>query len=175
MKMIFPETRINRTLGGLANDMNTLVDSLLGAAAESGLQAGSKFSPRMDIYEAEDKYVLALDLPGMKSEDVQIELENDQLVIHGTRQAASENQGDRFHRIERVFGEFRRSLKLPRGVARDEIAADYNDGVLSVFLPKSKESTARKIEIRSQGTVNATSQEQNDPQAVTEDAHQQDS
>jgi HSP20 family protein len=162
MKMMFPEQRLSRSLGGWANDVNSLVDSLLGAAKESGLQGSTSFSPRMDIHEADDKYVLSLDLPGMKLEDVHIELENDQLVVHGTRQSISDKQGERYHRIERVFGEFRRSVKLPRGINRDRVEAEYADGVLSVSLPKSKENAARKIEVRRQTTVN--------PQASQADA-----
>ena len=168
MKMM-PETRLNRTLGGWASDVNTLVDSLLGAATEARHNA-TGFSPRMDIYEADDRYVLALDLPGLKPEDVHIELEDDQLVIHGTRRAITEGQKDRFYRIERVFGDFRRSIRLPRGVDREQIAADYVDGVLNVSVPKSRETAGRKIEILSGRSVSSASAPQGDAASHSADS-----
>jgi|GEM_PF-893157 len=153
MRMVIPDSRLNRAFGGWASDVNSLVDSLLGAATEASGRGSADFTPRMDIYEADDKYVLSLDLPGVKSEDVQIEVEDNNLVIYGTRHGVQESQGERFHRVERVFGEFRRSLRLPRGIAREQISADYHDGVLSVILPKNSEQAARKIQIRAQNAV----------------------
>jgi HSP20 family protein len=152
MKMIFPDARVNRSFGDWASDMNALVDSLFGASAHSGAAGGTTFSPRMDVREVDNQYVLAIDLPGVKLDDVNIELEGDHLVIHGTRQWTSESEGERYHRVERTFGEFRRSVRLPRDVQRDQIAAHYTDGVLHVELPKSQPTSARKIEIRGQGT-----------------------
>ncbi len=175
MRMVIPDTRLNRALGGWASDVNTLVDSLLGAATEQGARANADFTPRMDIYEADDKYVLSLDLPGVKSEDVQIELDDNNLVIHGTRQGIQELQRERYHRVERVFGEFRRSVRLPRGVDREQISADYRDGVLSVTLPKNREKAARKIQIRSQGTVASESSEAQRFDANVPQPEQQDS
>ncbi len=147
MKMMFPSTRVNRTFGEWASDVNTLVDSLFTASAD-GTASSASFTPRMDIYETDDKFVATFDLPGVKLADVNIDLNEDDLVIHGNRQATSEAQDDRFYRVERWHGEFRRSLRLPRSVDREQIAADYQDGVLSVWLPKSKAAAARKISIR---------------------------
>lgn len=175
MRMVIPETRLNRALNGWANEVNTLFDSLLGSATESGIRPSGDFTPRMDIYEADEKYVLSLDLPGVKSDDVQIELEDNNLVIHGTRQGVQESQGERYHRVERVFGEFRRSVQLPRGVDREQIAADYQDGVLSVTLPKTRDKATRKIQIRTAHTVAATTAEAPVPQAEQQDTQPQSS
>jgi len=155
MRMVIPESRLNRALGGWASDVNSLVDSLLGAATDQASRASGDFTPRMDICEADNRFVLSLDLPGVKSDDVQIEVEDNNLVIHGTRQQVQESQGERFHRVERVFGAFRRSLRLPRGVDRDQISADYQDGVLTVTLPKTSEKVARKIQIRSRSEADS--------------------
>jgi len=153
MKMIFPDARVNRSFGDWASDMNALVDSLFGASANSTGSGGTNFSPRMDVREVDDKYILAIDLPGVKLDDVNIELDGDHLVIHGSRQWTSESEGERYHRVERTFGEFRRSVRLPRDVQREQIAAQYTDGVLHVELPKAQPTSARKIEIRAQGTT----------------------
>ncbi len=164
MKMIFPDARVNRSFGDWASDMHALVDSLLGASAQANGNANSQgvgsFSPRMDVREVDDKYILAVDLPGVKLDDVNIELEGDHLVIHGSRQWVSESEGERHHRVERTFGEFRRNVRLPRDVQRENIAADYTDGVLHVELPKSQPTSARKIEIRGQnGMVKSVDQQ----------------
>jgi HSP20 family protein len=103
----------------------------------------------MDIHETDDKFVVSLDLPGVKSDDVNIDLNEEDLVIHGKRASGVEAREDRYYRVERWFGEFRRSIRLPRTVDRENITADFNDGVLSVWLPKSKAASARKIQIRS--------------------------
>jgi len=164
MKMIFPDARVNRSLGDWANDMNALVDSLFGASAQASGQAsgqsGTSYLPPMDVREVDDQYILAIDLPGFKLDDIQIELDGDQLVIHGSRQWASENEGERYHRVERTFGEFRRGVRLPRDVQRDRIAAEYTDGVLHVELPKSQSKSACKIEIRSGNGAAKTEVEQ---------------
>lgn len=149
MKMMFPATRMNRSLGDFASDVNTIVDTLFGAAAGQSAESPVGFTPRMDIHEADDKFVIALDLPGVKSGDVHIDLNDDELVVHGLRQANLNTQNDGYIRVERWHGEFRRTVRLPRTVDREQISADFNDGVLSVWLPKLKALAARKIEINS--------------------------
>jgi HSP20 family protein len=161
MKMVFPNSRSSRTFGDIASDVNTLVDTFLGAASTNRADAQGGFVPRMDIFETDDKFVVSLDIPGVKSSDVHIDLNEDHLVIHGSRTAAQEAKEDRYYRIERWSGEFSRSLRLPRSVDREGIAADYHEGVLSVSLPKSKASASRKIEIRS-GEANRVEPSAND-------------
>jgi HSP20 family protein len=158
MKMIFPDARVNRSFGDWASDMNALVDSLFSASAATSGTTGTHFSPRMDIREVDNKYVLAIDLPGIKLDEVNIELDGDHLIVHGSRQWTSESEGERYHRVERTFGEFRRSVRLPRDVQRDQITADYTDGVLHVELPKSQPTSARKIEIRGRGGAHHSGQ-----------------
>lgn len=148
MKMMFPATRMNRSFGELASDMNQLVDTLFGAATGKESETPTGYTPRMDIHENDDKFVVSLDLPGVKADDIQINLNEDDLVIQGSRSSGVEAREDRYYRVERWFGEFRRSIRLPRSVDREKISADFADGVLSVWLPKLQAATARKIEIR---------------------------
>lgn len=156
MKNVFPDARRPRSLGEWANDVNTLVESLMGSVTQPGPVAPSNggvvFSPKMDVREAADRYVVSLDLPGVARENTEIELTEDQLVIRGTRSSEKQLEGDRYHRIERSFGEFRRALRLPQDVHRDGISAEYADGVLTVSLPKeAPKPTVRKIEIGGSG------------------------
>ncbi len=149
MKMtMLPEAKLVRSFGDWANDMNTVVDSLFGAVSDRNSGA-SGFAPRMDIRESQQRYDLSLDLPGVKSTEVNLELDGDYLVIHGSKKTFTETEGDRYHRVERLSGDFRRVVRLPQDVDRDQISADYGDGVLSVKLPKVQAPTARRIEIRS--------------------------
>lgn len=169
MKNVFPDARRPRSLGDWANDVNTLVESLMGSVAQPGPAApsngGLSFSPKMDVREGTDQYVISLDLPGVPRENTEIEVTDDQLVIRGTRSAEQQLEGDRYHRVERSFGEFRRALRLPQDVHRDGISAEYADGVLTVRLPKAApRPTVRKIEISS-GTVPSGTVESGQPQA----------
>jgi HSP20 family protein len=102
----------------------------------------------MDIRETASDYIVSVDLPGVKQEDTDIEITEDHLVIHGKRSSIKQTDGERYHRVERTFGDFRRTLRLPQDVNRDKISAEYEDGVLTVHLPKATQApTARKIEI----------------------------
>jgi HSP20 family protein len=152
MKNVFPESRLNRSLGDWANDVNTLVETLMGTVATPAPAAatgtGGVFSPKMDIRETASDYIVSVDLPGVKQEDADIEITEDHLVIHGKRSSIKQTDGERYHRVERTFGDFRRTLRLPQDVNRDKISAEYEDGVLTVHLPKATQApTARKIEI----------------------------
>lgn len=151
MKNVFPEARLNRSLNDWANDVNQLVESLMGAVTPpqptTATNATNEFSPRMDVRESADQYVLSIDLPGVRREDTEIELANEQLVVRGTRNSVVHSDDDRYHRVERTFGAFRRTIRLPKDVDVERVSADYTDGVLNVYLPKTQVTTARKIEI----------------------------
>ncbi len=147
MKMVFPHARVSRSFGELANDMNTLVDTLFSAANGAASDRVS-FTPPLDIHEQADRYVVTLDVPGVKPEAIEIDIKDDELVIQGSRAASVESKDEGFYRIERWAGEFRRSLKLPRTIDREQIEADCHDGVLVLSLPKTKATVARKINVR---------------------------
>ncbi len=142
MRMVLPNHMPTRFINELASDMNALVGSILGEDA-----ATSGFAPAMDIEETETHYQLTLDVPGVKPDDINITLEDDQVVIHGTRhaEAGAENAS---RRRERSCGEFRRSVRLPEAVDQDGIEASYELGVLTIGLPKIQKQAARKIVIK---------------------------
>jgi HSP20 family protein len=104
--------------------------------------------PAVDIYEtAEKDVVLKVDLPDVKRENIKVTFENNVLSIEGDRQLASNVAEDRFHRFERGHGSFRRSFTLPTTVDATRVDAKYEDGVLTVKLPRREESRPRTIEI----------------------------
>jgi len=103
----------------------------------------------MDVAETEQSYEVKVDLPGFQPDEVDIQLEQNTLMIRGSRGEDSE-QADpekRYHRVERYRGSFARSVVLPSSINEDEAVADFKDGVLSITIPKSEEAKPRKIRI----------------------------
>jgi HSP20 family protein len=96
------------------------------------------WNPSVDLYETTDAFVLEADLPGVKSENVTVEMENDDLVLQGSRSLEKSHSDGRFHTMERSSGHFMRRMKLPESVDKDAIQAEFRDGVLHVILPKVK-------------------------------------
>jgi len=112
------------------------------------MRAGA-WLPAVSVAESTEELVLTAELPGMTDEDVSLELENDVLTISGEKtETVSEGDDERrYHVCERRFGAFSRSFTLPRSVDGANIVATFDNGVLSVRLPKAAEAKGRKIEI----------------------------
>jgi HSP20 family protein len=106
-----------------------------------------RWKPAMDLVDTRDNLVLRADLPGMSEADLSIEIKDGVLTISGERRAEHEERGEGFHRVERSFGAFSRSLSLPNGVDPSRVAADFNDGVLEVRIPKPEGSKPMRVEI----------------------------
>jgi HSP20 family protein len=100
--------------------------------------------PAADIYETETTYNIAIDLPGVNREAVEIDLDENRLVVKGTRQLEDSVK----HRTERPFGKFLRAFSVPGSVDQGHIGAEYKNGVLQLRLPKRKEPKAQKVEIK---------------------------
>jgi HSP20 family protein len=127
-------------------DMNRLLDSFFGST--QGQQGISRrWVPAMDLVEVGDALVLKADLPGLRREDVSIEVKDGVLTISGERKDEHEEKADGYYRVERTFGSFSRTLTLPKGIEAEGIAADFADGVLEVKIPKPEERKPHRIEI----------------------------
>jgi HSP20 family protein len=96
------------------------------------------WSPSVDLYETPDAFVLEADLPGVKEEDVTVNVENGDLVLRGWRTLEKSHSNGRFHTMERSSGHFMRQMKLPESVETNAIQAEFRNGVLRVILPKTK-------------------------------------
>jgi HSP20 family protein len=112
---------------------------------------GRRWVPPIDLVEAEDRFLLKADLPGLSESDVNIEVQDGTLTISGERKAEHEQREKGWYRIERSFGSFNRSLTLPDGVDPERIEASFSDGVLEVRIPKPEERKPRRISISSSG------------------------
>jgi HSP20 family protein len=120
--------------------------------ATRGAAAG--FAPAVDIHEDAEALVLRAELPGVKREDIEIDVEANVLTVKGERKLEAEPQDRRYHRVERPHGAFARQFQLPNNVDASQIDAQLADGVLTVKLPKKQEQKSRKIEVKSGGTGN---------------------
>jgi HSP20 family protein len=110
--------------------------------------AGTRpWAPPVDISETENELTLKADIPGVKLEDVSIEVENGTLSISGSRTFENEATKGGYHRQERSFGAFRRAFVLPETVDLEKVGAEYNNGVLTVSLPKKELAKPRTIKI----------------------------
>jgi HSP20 family protein len=98
------------------------------------------WQPSLDLYETEDAFILEADLPGIKQEDVKIEIENNHLVLRGSRSVESGLSAGRFHVIDRSSGYFVRRIRLPQPVDNKTVSSEYHDGVLRAKLPKENPS-----------------------------------
>ena len=105
------------------------------------------FSPPTELTETDKSYFLSVDLPGMKKEDIKIEVLENSLVISGERQSVKKTGTDGYQRTEKTYGSFKRTFSLPKAVDAENIQAQHQHGVLEITIPKSQEVKSRKIEI----------------------------
>jgi len=108
---------------------------------------GRAFSPVVDIVEDENDIIVTAEIPGMEQKDLDVHLAGDVLTIKGEKKAEHEEKGDNFHRIERSYGSFTRSLSLPCEVQADKVEAGYKNGVLTLKLPKSESCKKKAVKI----------------------------
>jgi HSP20 family protein len=112
------------------------------------LSEDKSFVPAFDISESDTEYSVVAELPGIDEKDLDVTLTDGILTIKGEKKHESEEKGETYHRIERRYGSFQRSFRMPDGVQGDKIDATYKDGVLKLMIPKSETSEAKKIEIK---------------------------
>jgi HSP20 family protein len=132
----------------MKKQMNSIFDSFFD---EFGIQEQSSelmHSPKLDIYETEKEVHIAVEVPGMEEKDLSVELDQNVLTIHGEKKHEINVEESTCHRVERSYGKFQRSIRLPRGINESKVNAKYKNGVLEVILPKDeKEQKSKKIAI----------------------------
>lgn len=138
-----------RELDTLQSDVNRLFDSFFGRRGEPGgaAQVRRRWVPAMDLVETDDSLILRADLPGLGRDDVEVEVKDGVLTVSGERRAEHEDKREGYHRVERSFGRFSRSLELAKGVDPESVSADFENGVLEVRIPKPAEKQPTKVEI----------------------------
>jgi HSP20 family protein len=127
-------------------ELANLFENFTDGTGKAQLMAGT-FVPPVDVYEDEHKLVLKLEIPGVNEEDLQIHLENSTLMVKGERKFEKEEKEENFHRIERRYGSFERTFRLPNTVDGDKAEANYDRGILSISLVKRPEAKPKQIKI----------------------------
>ena len=142
--------------------MDNLFAHALALQSQQGTAADSTpvWAPALDIAERKDAYLVSVELPGVKLDDLKITLDDGLLTIQGERYLADDASEQQFHRVERVYGAFRRSITLPAHVMADAVEASIEDGVLQILVPKAEDAKPKRVQIRPGGrreAVEATS------------------
>lgn len=133
----------------LQNRLNSLMQEFNRNEDES--LASSAFVPPVDIYEDHNHIVLKLEVPGMKLDDFDIQLENQTLTVRGERKFEKETKDENYHRVERRYGSFARAFTLPNTIDPESVKAHYDAGVLSVELGKRAEAKPKQIKVSVSG------------------------
>src|SRR5919202_4756049 len=115
-----------RELTTLQNEMNRLFGTVFDTPPQGNGATARRWMPAMDLVETGDHFVLRADLPGLSEDDVKIEVEDNVLTVSGERRTEHESKQEGYHRVERAFGAFSRSLTLPRGVNAEQVEASFD-------------------------------------------------
>ncbi len=138
-------------IGDFRREMSRVLDDFWTAAPEKNARRSldADWYPACDVEEADDHYLLALDLPGIPREQIKLEIVDNQLLISGERRLESRKRVDEAWYSERRFGKFHRSFALPTGVDAEKVEANYQDGTLRVYVPKADSVKPRQVKISS--------------------------
>ena len=127
-------------------ELANLFENFADGTGKGQLQAGT-FVPPVDVYEDEHNVVLKLEVPGVNEQDLDIQLENNTLTVKGERKFEKEEKEENFHRIERRYGSFVRTFRLPNIVDSEKIEAHYDKGVLRISVAKKAEAKPKQIKV----------------------------
>ena len=131
-------------------ELANLFENFAEGTGKDQLMAGS-FVPPVDIYEDEHNLVLKLEIPGVNEADLDLQVENNTLTVKGERKFEKEEKEENFHRVERRYGSFLRTFRLPNTVDTETVEANYEKGVLRINLAKKAEAKPKQIKV---GTSN---------------------
>ena len=137
-----------RELERVRREMDRLGDSFFDERLTRTGEEAREWLPSVDVAETEKDIVVRAEIPGIDPKDIDISLANDVLTIKGEKKQEKEEKEENYHLVERSYGAFTRSVRLPGEVRNDRISASYKDGILKVTLPKSEETKKKEIKIK---------------------------
>lgn len=129
------------------NSFSDIVDRFFDAPVNCRAEGTCTWSPNVDVAEYEDRYEFVVEVPGLTKEDIKVSLENNVLTISGERQQETSEETKNFHHVERYYGSFERSFRLPKDVASDAVKAKYDAGLLNIQVPKAEAAKPKEIKI----------------------------
>jgi HSP20 family protein len=134
-------------LTDLRDEIDRLFEIPMAELAQTS-QLFSGWTPALDMFEDKDQVMVRVELPGMKKEDIEVSLHEDNLSISGERKYEEKKEEAEVYRAERFFGRFQRTVSLPAMVESDKIKAQYKDGILTITLPKAEEAKPKHIDVK---------------------------
>jgi HSP20 family protein len=145
-----PRTKLDPfgDLMGMQDEINRLFDITLGRSAfdHAGLFDG-EWAPAIDVYENDDKVVVKTELPGLSEKDIEVDILGDTLTIKGEKRKEEEKKDKHYHRVERTYGSFHRTVTLPGMVESEKAKASFKNGVLEITIPKKEEAKPRQVKV----------------------------
>lgn len=136
-----------KELETLRGEMDTLWDSFFGERTPI-IRKEREWVPPIDISETKEAVVVTTEVPGIDPKDVNISFTQDMLTIKGEKKQEKKEEGENYYRVERSYGSFSRSFRIPVSVKEDEIKAQHKGGVLKITLPKAEDARPKEIEIK---------------------------
>ncbi len=139
-----------RELEDMADRLNRLLFSRPARRQETGREVLSvaDWMPAVDICETDKEYLIKAELPEVKKEDVKVTVQDGVLTFQGERRQEAEETGRKYHRVERAYGTFARSFTVPDDVNEAKVRAEFKDGLLCLYVPKSEKAQPKQIEIK---------------------------
>lgn len=131
-------------MSGVQDEVNRIFDDFFTRSTAEG---NAIFAPPLDIAESENEIVVKVEVPGIAQKDIDITVHDGVLTVKGEKKVEREEKNLQWHRLERAYGSFARSLTLPNTVNHEDIKASYRDGVLTLTLAKREETKPRQIKI----------------------------
>lgn len=135
-------------ISDLQREINRMFDRFFRGFEDEEEVRLATWSPRVDISETDDEYIVRAEVPGVSKDDIKVTIKDNVLTISGEKKQEKEMKNENFHRVERVYGSFSRTFTLPGAVKVDKIEAKFKDGVLTIKLPKVEEAKAKEIEVK---------------------------
>ncbi len=142
------------TLSRLHSELDRMFEEFFGGPFAAGFRGlpelrtwAAGWAPTLDVSETEDEVTVQAEVAGVDPKDIDISLEGDFLILSGEKKEEREERKRNYYRAERSFGAFRRQIRLPASVDKDRVNAEYNKGVLTIRLPKSVKSKAKRIPV----------------------------
>jgi len=136
-----------RDLYELQRGFNRILSDAFGQASGEGAAVGA-WTPQVDVYEDENGFLIKVEAPEVKKEDINVTLDKNVLTISGERRLENEEKRDSYHRIERSYGKFFRSFTLSPNASVEGVSAEFKDGVLRLSIPKKEETKPKQIQVQ---------------------------
>jgi len=131
----------------IQSEINDLFQRAAGKSEAFDTASQGTWLPAVNISETPNAVVFKAEIPGIDPKDLDVTVTGDILTLKGEKKREKEEKGEQWHRVERSFGTFTRSFRLPTSVINDKVSADYKNGVLLVTLPKSEQARIKEVKI----------------------------